>query len=261
MKKSQFLIVVILAVMSGLIGGAFSGRILNSKAEDSKYPQRIIAHSFYLVDKNGKPRAGMGFDEGEFPTLFVKDKNGRTSAFLAHGPEGPMIIMCNANGETAIFLKADCDGHSMIGLMKERKKPRLVLSYSPGKGPGVSLFDENDTCKVMATILNNNPSIGLLGKDNQPAIGMFSKPGAGSTFGIWDSQGKTQAMLGLIDDKPMLYLYQKYQTGMLFRTTSAGKPGLALLDNGSIVWSAAGGATPAPPDASGLDDIMRDVMR
>ncbi|RJX29944.1 MAG: hypothetical protein C4525_13790 [Desulfarculus sp.] len=136
-----------------------------------------------------------------------------------------------------------------------------MISYLHGRGPMLGMFDEQRVGKLLVALMKDNPAIILLDKAKKPAISMLAGKDRGSLFGIWDSQGKPQALMGLINDMPMLYLYQKYQTGMLFRTTSEGKPGLALLDNGAIVWSAAGGAAPTAPDASGLEDIMREVMR
>lgn len=111
------------------------------------------------------------------------------------------------------------------------------------------------------SINNGNPSITLLEKNKKPAIAMLNTKGKGSLLGVWNSQGKPRISMGLLNDTPNLFLYQQYRTGLLFNMQAGGRPALALMQDGSPIWSATGAAPPPAPDMSGLDDIMRDVLR
>ena len=60
-------------------------------------------------------------------------------------------------------------------------------------------------------------------------------------------------------DQPGLFMYQQPRTGLLFNT-AGGRPALALMNNGTPVWSATGDVPPAP-DMPLTDDLMRELLR
>jgi hypothetical protein len=260
MSKFHVTLFSLILFASGLLGGAISGFFMQAMALGSPVSEKLVAKRFELVDENGNVRGGLSFAE-DGPVVFFNDKEGVVRAYLGVNNTGPVLAFRGSKSEPQLVANANSKGEATLGFFAGHKSHRLILSYLPTRGPVLSLFDENNTPKVFIGVGSGKPTITLLENGKRPAIAMLAGKDRGSLLGIWDSQGKPQALMGLINDVPMLYLYQKYQTGMLFRTTSEGKPGLALLDNGAIVWSAAGGAAPTAPDASGLEDIMREVMR
>ncbi|MCB2228070.1 MAG: hypothetical protein KQH53_15425 [Desulfarculaceae bacterium] len=88
---------------------------------------------------------------------------------------------------------------------------------------------------------------------------MLNRKGEGSILGIWNSNNQPAVSLAVKGDKPGLFMYQQPRTGLLFNT-AGGRPALALMNNGTPIWSATGD-TPAAPDMPLSDDLLKELTR
>ena len=260
MSKLYAFVLVIFCFLAGLSGDYFSSVVFAKEDLSSNVKDRITARSLVIVDKQNKTRAGMGFDPDGHPIIFINDQNQKARMIMGCGINGPIIILTDSNEATSLYLRASDKGRSSIGLSnKKTKNTRLVLTYIPNQGPTIGLFDENNAGKALISVTNGNPSVTLLDKDKKPAIAMLTRKGEGSILGIWNSNNEPAVSLAVKGDKPGLFMYQQPRTGLLFNT-AGGRPALALMNNGTPIWSATGD-TPAAPEMPLSDDLLKELTR
>ncbi len=126
MGRKQCTLLVILALISGLIGGALSSKIFSMSqvfAEKLAQHQKVfVAEEFRLVDEKGRTRAILGFTpEIGQPALWLKDTNGKIRAALRLGPkEEPALAL----GDSAERVRIQLDVTS-TEITKE--SPSLIL--------------------------------------------------------------------------------------------------------------------------------------
>jgi len=257
MKTIHIIAIIAISFIAGMFGGAFSERVFANPKNDDAVPDQLLAKAFYLVDENKKPRAGMSFDDYGNPVIYVIDKEGNTRGYLASTSIGPMLTLTDKKGGMNVALKAGDDGNSAIALMKTSGQPRMMMQYEPGRGPGMALYDDNNTGKAVLMVDHGKPSITLLQGDKKPAISLLSDPQKGAMLAAWNSRGQHRLSLGLMRDKPLLFAYNPDDTSLLFNTQRDGRPALGLLSEGSVVWSASGVA----PEMPAMDGILDQILR
>jgi len=257
MKAIHIIAIIFISFMAGMFGGAFSERVFANPKADEKIPEQIIAHGFYLADKDNKPRAGMSFDAGGNPVVYVRDKSGTMRGYLVGFQSGPMLALTDEKGNESITMGAYNDGASAIGIMAANNKPRIAISYAPGQRGGFALFDDENVGKALMVVDHGSPSITLMHGDKKPAISLLADRQKGAMLAAWNSQGRHRLSLGLMHDKPLLFAYNPDDTGLLFNTQRDGRPALGLLSDGRVVWSATGAAPQMPAMDGILDQILR----
>ncbi|BEQ16591.1 hypothetical protein FAK_36570 [Desulfoferula mesophila] len=161
-------------------------------------------------------------------------------------------------GESNVFLKANDDGSSMMALMKDANHARLMMRYSPGRGPGMVLFDDDNVGKAAVAIIEGQPTFAVNQPNGKPAITMSYDPKRkASLLGFLNSRNEAKAGFGLMNDKPLLFAYRPDDTGLLFNIQRDGRPALGLLTEGRPEWSATG----TVPQMPALDGILDQVLR
>lgn len=121
MSKTQYLSLLLAAIISGLIGGAgfswFSAEQKVSAQTDS--PAVITAQEFRLVDKDGKLRAIFSDDptvsKGETPSLVFYDRNKKSRlAIGSFKTSVPTIEFLDKNEMGAIVLAQADEGSNFV---------------------------------------------------------------------------------------------------------------------------------------------------
>lgn len=258
MSKTTTTTIILALCLSGIIGGVIGSILTQGVVYANSNPNTITARSVNILDKAGKSRIGLGFEDGQ-PFLYLADENGKVKAYWALTDKGPLMVFRDQQEKMQLFISSKDNGASLIGPMAGRNEHRLGLAYLPEKGAAISLFDENKVPKLFISTHHGNPSVTLLDRDKKPAIAMFNKKGRGSYLSIWNSNNDPSVSLAVQGDKPGLFMYQQPRTGLLFNM-AGGRPALALMDHGSPIWSATGDVPPAP-ELPPMDDMMRELTR
>lgn len=127
MNKRQFILMLALALIGGLIGGALSARVFIDKqafAQKSPLHQKIIvAQEFRLVDEQEKTRAILGLTSrvGQ-PGLWLHDKNGRVRVSLILDPkQQPALFLADSEERVRTELRVE------KGLVSDDEYPSLVF--------------------------------------------------------------------------------------------------------------------------------------
>ncbi|MCB2228068.1 MAG: hypothetical protein KQH53_15415 [Desulfarculaceae bacterium] len=260
MSRWHTLALVFVCFLSGL-GGDYFSSVVFAKQDDSGQPRdRLVARSIVIVDKHNQPRAGFGFDPDGFPIFFIKDDKGKVRLMLGCASKGPSVFLYDKKEAINLFLQSSDDGSSSIGIMNsKRSKPRLVLAYAPDKASSLGLYDENNSAKAYISVSGDDSSIALLRPNRKAAIALTNRENQGSVLGIWNSNNQPAVSLAVKGDKPGLFMYQQPRTGLLFNT-AGGRPALALMNNGTPIWSATGDVPPAL-DMPLSDNLLKELTR
>ena len=258
MRKLNLAAVIFILIISGMAGGALVNLFFQNSVYANSGPGDIVAKSVTIVDKQGNPRAGIGFAKGE-PVIYLRDRKGAFRISLALAFEGPQLVFRDGANKMQLFLKSRTDGVSLLGLTSKGGKPRLTIAYNPHQGPAIGLYDEDNVGRAVVSVTRGTPSVTLLNEDKKPAIAMTSKKGKGALLALWNNNHDPGISLGLLNSQPTFFMYRPQRTGLLFNL-AGGRPALALMNNGAPVWSATGDI-PTAPDMPLTDDLMRELLR
>lgn len=159
MNKTQFLSVLLVAVISGLVGGAgFSWLSSEQKVSaQSSSPAVITAQEFRLVDKDGNLRATLSdnstFSNGETPSLVFYDRSKKSRlAVGSFKTSAPTIEFFDKNEMSAIVVSQDDDQSNFVlkhnsikqigGGIEKKSSAALWLRQSGKRGANVVILDE-----------------------------------------------------------------------------------------------------------------------
>lgn len=145
MAKRQYIVMLALALIGGVIGGALSSKILWRRAqtpEDLELKKVIVANEIHLVDHEGKARWVLAFSKEGEPSVTFVNKDGWA----------PMALGVNRNGFPFfnMVLQPLKRGGPSLALMDGRMKSRAVLGLWGDGEPYLTLLDRNG--QVRATL-------------------------------------------------------------------------------------------------------------
>ena len=170
MNRRQYLLLVALTVVAGLIGGAVSNRMFMARTAVAQnnavpieeklkeavkelllYKKVISAEGFRLV-KDGKEFGRFAVSPDGIPELVLLDKNGSEGVVLKVGPglgAGLDLGSKPGSGHRA-GLYVSSDGNSGLYLCdKDSFGPRVKLSTLSSGMPALTLYDEKFKPRVM----------------------------------------------------------------------------------------------------------------
>lgn len=145
MGKKPYIVMLSLALVAGVIGGALSSKILWRQAEtpeDLELKKVIVASEIHLVDEHGKARWVLALSKDGEPSVTFVNKDGWA----------PMAMGVNRHGFPFfnMVLQPRKGGGPSIALMDSRMKNRAVLGLWEDGEPYLTLLDRSG--QVRATL-------------------------------------------------------------------------------------------------------------
>ncbi|MEW6265235.1 MAG: hypothetical protein AB1641_19325 [Thermodesulfobacteriota bacterium] len=138
MTKRQMAILVVLAILSGFLGGALAGRWAPGPAQAAadKY---VTANAFHLVDQQGQLRAGLLISQEGHPALVFYDAAGKIKTFLGRQDSGrSSLTFYDPNGVVRQQLEVAANGDPSLSLFDAKSELRAILGTVYFKKPGFS---------------------------------------------------------------------------------------------------------------------------
>ena len=206
MKRSQYLFIVILTVVSGLVGGAASNWLFMERtllAQEERHDKVIVAEEFQLVDEDGKICAILGKNpedtEGNgWPSglvrrgLWLYDKNNSKCASISVDYYGPSLRLFHEGEMRAVFeigLEGMpqlffLDGPIDIPMLPDQSpipplqflqifrdvassQARVLLALSPEGNPSLSLYDDKKMRATFRLTKDRIPILDFLNRNEQ----------------------------------------------------------------------------------------------
>lgn len=221
MTRKESVCMVVVAMATGLVGGMLSGWLVRGEpviAQETASPAKVVAaEEFRLVDRDGKPRAGLVAQDGGAASLAFYDGSGKIRAEFG----------VNAAGVSELAL------YDQAG--KQRKPEGFAyLFVLPNGGPRLSLVGDAANLTVAGPQLAGHATL-KVEPDHTPVLSL-------------EGHGKGAALLTMLHDgNPSFVLYdpEGYRRAMLEVSEMAAKgkgaprSGLMLLDKSEkLIWSA-----------------------
>jgi hypothetical protein len=208
MKRRQYLFVVALAVVAGLVGGALYNRVFVAEpavAQDSPAPIGDIDEMLKDAVKELLLYKKVISAEG-----FRLVKDGKEFGRFAVSPNGiPELLLFDKNGNERVVLKVE------QGLGAE-----LALGGKPGSGHRAGIY----------TLSDGNSGLYLCGKDSLiPRIKLWMSSGGVPTLALYDGNFKPRVTLGNAE----------LEGASVGAVRNRSEYSLVLFDkDGTLVWSA-----------------------
>ena len=237
MGGKKFIVLVLIVMVSGFIGGAFSDHIFNRGAQaNNKSSKAITARAFNLVDKDGKPRASLGFSEEGYPTILFTNTSGKVVAYFGVGAESkPMIGFKDKEGKTRLIMSLDDDdGTSAIFFCDDFKKPKMGLAVGRNGQPGIILYDKENVPRLALSVQDKSPRIAFMEGNKNLDMIISTEENGNNGMIIQNQHGKVA--LGIVNQNPTLMLNKTPDTGLVSGFGPDGTPLMALRENRHVTW-------------------------
>lgn len=212
MSRKHYSLMLVLAVIAGLVGGAVSSWFfMGERAFAQKTPQHIkeiTAEEFRLVDSNGKTQALLLASMSSGPVLLFFDETQARVMLLLHSDGSPEFSLLDKNGTPNAKLQLASSGEASLTLSDEGALHGIRLGIAEGNSM-ISMIHRGNTQFLLSLDANAKPSLGL-----------------------YDKGERTIARLGDYDGKRGLIIFDKDSLAGASLVTSFGGegPGLFLLD-------------------------------
>lgn len=218
MNRKQYLLLVALTVVSGLIGGAVSNRVFMARSAVAQSNNVLEVEMLRIVDENGMPKISFMIEDGEPKMVFI-GKECRAGAHLSIQNGNVSLALKDDNGRFAIL------GVAELGFMDQNGKVRLALGLAE---ESTALLFMNRSGKIIAHF-GQLPQ--LLGKPEAATI----------SIGFWDNNIDATRMLLGQNQEGDAFMTFKNELGKPVIAIGAGKEeaGLVLFQSllGSEIFS------------------------
>ena len=147
MTVKDYSTMLAVAAIAGLIGGAASIYLFvdhSAFAEDSYKRSRVIeAEGFQVVDKEGNPRAHLGFGASGKTNVMLGYEESKARATLSALPDGSAALALIGPDGKSTSLSWDASG--MMGLMffDKKRTRRMALTTDAEGAPSLVFYDNN----------------------------------------------------------------------------------------------------------------------
>ena len=189
MTRVQFWVILAAAVAAGLIGGAFSDRFFNRRAE-AVTGGLVNATELRLVDERGRTRALLSLLRGK-PRLIMTDEKGEFRLELGIGEGGePAVRLRDADGRGRIELALTGQGSPSLDLSDAAGRNRISLGLNSVGYP--ALFMRDDAGRERLALWQEKSQLGLAMADEQgrPRAGLAMKKDGVASLAFYADDGQ-----------------------------------------------------------------------
>jgi hypothetical protein len=139
---------VIVALIGGLIGGAFANRLaaaIPALAADSPAPAKsLAAQEIVLVDAKGKPQASLHLNGDGLPVLTMYDGAGKSRIGIGFAKDGTVGVDINdKKGAQRALLSVNDDDIPALRLYDGTATPRVLLGVDIEGDSAVDFYDHD----------------------------------------------------------------------------------------------------------------------
>ena len=154
MSKRQYILLLILPLLAGLVGGTLAGQILGGSpafADKTAESKKVVtAEEFLLVDKKGEVLSTWGmYAGGPGIVLFSKGGEYRAVFSLTSPEEGPILTLADKAGHYRTVMGLGTEKQPYIALRDEEGRERLALTLNDEGEPALLFYDKDKNKRVV----------------------------------------------------------------------------------------------------------------
>jgi hypothetical protein len=238
MTKRFSILLVVLTIVSGLIGGAITGRIFTPKvaiAEEAAQSKVLTVEGLRVVDKDGKLLIVLGNDAG-IPNrapldnygLFILDKSGSVRAnmeadgnggsFMASGKGGVSSMGVDESGGIVSVYGKYIKSKAVMGLYKD--SGAVSVFSNAGKGVAMMTVDESGGNVSVSSkegkgraAMGADESSGHFGTSGEDGITVLGVEASGSCFSASGKDGKPKVGIDVDESGGNVHVFGKDAKG------------------------------------------------
>ena len=138
MKRRDYILLLAVSIISGLIGGVIANQVFNGKTaiaqENQESPALIQAQEFRLVDKQGKILAALAISSSSNePFFIINGKDGKHRIMLNIDEGNAQVILKDNDAQTRLILGTSEVTSRVKGTIEKRPPSSLVMFNQDGK--------------------------------------------------------------------------------------------------------------------------------
>ncbi len=215
MSTSKFWTSVLYATLA--LAGSFAGGLVAQHAWPAAsalaaqtYPRRVIAQSFIMVDRQGKPLAALETEEGRSGLVFYHT-DGRRRAVLGVESHGSGLTLYDQQGKPRLTIAVTTEGAPVLALYDGNGLNRGELHLGRDGAPALVLYDRGGKTRAI---------MGITSKDS-------------AALALYDKNGQDRSELRIAPDgEPLLSFYGPLGELRLAVGMQAARSGVALYNRG-----------------------------
>ncbi len=185
MSKKQYLLLVGLVVVSGIIGGGLSNWFLMGDSAFAKkvageltpadYEKVVMAKELRLVDSEGRERITVGMNNKDKPRIvFWNPDNGKSSIILGlNDDDTPGLTFWDNEGKSRanIILNNNQDPQLRF-IDKDGRSNCITMGISSKGEPGLALFDKSGKQRAKFSVTADEASLGFMDVSGNERVGL-----------------------------------------------------------------------------------------
>ena len=186
MNRKQFVFTLLLALVSGLMGGVLSIWFLlpPSVLAQDEPPKVIEAQEFRVIDEDGRLRARFGFgtfqDSGYGPETHLRifDEEGKERITLVDSVAGPYFQLQEDESGPTLGISLD-GGRPQLGMWHNTEgNLRVSLELLANGNPSLTFFDQDTKIRaVLGTTQLKHPDTGATDLRAPSSLVLFDEEG------------------------------------------------------------------------------------
>lgn len=190
MTRSQFVTVLIVTALFGILGGGLVNWAAQS-APPSPSPALITATELRLVDETGRTKALLSILRGK-PRLILIDDNGEFRMELGLGTAGePAVVMRDRDGKVRSQLHLATSGQPGFRLSDGSGRVRANLGLGSEGTPGLIFSDDAGKDRLALWQEKDELGLAMADADGRPRSGLTIKKNERPALVFYDRDGKS----------------------------------------------------------------------
>ena len=138
MKKRDFILLLAVSIVSGLMGGFIANQVFNGKTAIAQSGQEALglvqAQEFRLVDDQGKIFAVLAVSSAlKEPYFIINGKDGKQRVILDLDDGNPRMILKDSEAQTRLILGTSEVTSRFKGTIEKRPPSSLVMFNKEGR--------------------------------------------------------------------------------------------------------------------------------
>jgi hypothetical protein len=177
MTKRFSILLVALTIVSGLIGGAITGRIFTPKvavAEETTQGKVLTVEELRVVDESGKLLMKLGKKDTALTPygLFIYDNSGEFHAVMGVDESGGSVNVFGKDNEIGVMMNTNESG-GIVAVASKGGKVGVGMSANESGGH-VSVFGKDGNSKANIGIIETGGYVNVCGKDSKSSDASMS---------------------------------------------------------------------------------------
>jgi hypothetical protein len=160
-------VIALFSFLGGIFSNWLSSGQVAAQNQVDTYADSVTAKIFRLVDKSGKLRGVLGFEETGSPVLVFKDANEKNRFLITSHSSGSTLVFQDDKERMRVGLDLNESGEFSLIYFDEKKTHRASLIVNSTDGPKFGFMDDHGKIRLGMQLYQNNQPMLFLGNEQE----------------------------------------------------------------------------------------------